>query len=225
MAFAGGTPTHIGATQPPGNRDVQYQQHDSRACSIDFGLKLQPRSLVSVGSALPLADGSELASVSQRCRGEGETKRDGAEPCAFTRNGGGRKPEYLASILEMIHADRTLVFSTDYPHWDNDFPNLTCRNFGGAAAADIFRMLLTSSIWLEARLSTERAVSLHLVAQLDQLEDANLKSSRWRDYRRPHQPTARSTRYATSVLTRGAGVPGHVRERCCRASGYFVFGG
>lgn len=48
------------------------------------------------------------------------------------------KPEYLASILEMIHADRTLVFSTDYPHWDNDFPNLTLPGIPAALRQRIF---------------------------------------------------------------------------------------
>jgi predicted TIM-barrel fold metal-dependent hydrolase len=48
------------------------------------------------------------------------------------------KPEYLASILEMIHADRTLVFSTDYPHWDNDFPNLTLPGISAALRQRIF---------------------------------------------------------------------------------------
>jgi predicted TIM-barrel fold metal-dependent hydrolase len=32
------------------------------------------------------------------------------------------RPEYLAQTLEMMHAEETLMFSTDYPHWDNDDP-------------------------------------------------------------------------------------------------------
>ena len=32
------------------------------------------------------------------------------------------RPEFFPQLLEMIHADRTLMFSSDYPHWDNDSP-------------------------------------------------------------------------------------------------------
>src|SRR5690606_14496864 len=48
------------------------------------------------------------------------------------------KPEYLMQILEMIHAERTLVFSTDYPHWDNDFPMNTLRGIPDAMRRKIF---------------------------------------------------------------------------------------
>ncbi len=48
------------------------------------------------------------------------------------------KPEYLIQILEMIHADRTLLFSTDYPHWDNDFPSHTLRRISPELRRKIF---------------------------------------------------------------------------------------
>jgi predicted TIM-barrel fold metal-dependent hydrolase len=35
------------------------------------------------------------------------------------------KSKFQMQIFEMIHAEKTLVFSTDYPHWDNDFPDTT----------------------------------------------------------------------------------------------------
>ncbi len=48
------------------------------------------------------------------------------------------KPEYLDQILAMIHAERTLLFSTDYPHWDNDFPNMTLTRIAPEMRQRIF---------------------------------------------------------------------------------------
>jgi predicted TIM-barrel fold metal-dependent hydrolase len=48
------------------------------------------------------------------------------------------KPEYLLQILEMIHADKTLLFSTDYPHWDNDFPTQTLTRISPELRKRIF---------------------------------------------------------------------------------------
>lgn len=48
------------------------------------------------------------------------------------------KDEYLLQILEMVHADRTLLFSTDYPHWDNDNPKKTFTRVPEAMRRRIF---------------------------------------------------------------------------------------
>jgi len=37
------------------------------------------------------------------------------------------QPGHLRSILEMMSAEQTVVFSSDYPHWDNDNPRMTLR--------------------------------------------------------------------------------------------------
>ena len=49
----------------------------------------------------------------------------------------------LAQVLAMMSAERTVMFSSDYPHWDDDDPNrvlwrltpdVRARILGGAAA-------------------------------------------------------------------------------------------
>lgn len=48
------------------------------------------------------------------------------------------KDEYLLQILEMVHADRTILFSTDYPHWDTDYPQTTFQRLPAAMKERIF---------------------------------------------------------------------------------------
>lgn len=44
----------------------------------------------------------------------------------------------LTQILAMMHAAKTVMFSSDYPHWDNDNPNLILRRIDPATRARIF---------------------------------------------------------------------------------------
>jgi predicted TIM-barrel fold metal-dependent hydrolase len=53
------------------------------------------------------------------------------------------RPEHVRAICEIVHADRTLLFSSDYPHWDFDNPRraleplpeaMRARILGGTAA-------------------------------------------------------------------------------------------
>jgi predicted TIM-barrel fold metal-dependent hydrolase len=37
------------------------------------------------------------------------------------------KPEHLKAILDMFPADKMLMFSSDYPHWDGDTPDFAAR--------------------------------------------------------------------------------------------------
>jgi len=46
--------------------------------------------------------------------------------------------DYLRSILEMMRADRTLLFSSDYPHWDSDAPETVFKNISADLRHRIF---------------------------------------------------------------------------------------
>lgn len=49
------------------------------------------------------------------------------------------KPEYIRQIAEMMMAESTLLFSSDYPHWDGDEPKHIFRNFPEELRQRIFR--------------------------------------------------------------------------------------
>lgn len=49
-----------------------------------------------------------------------------------------QNPGHLPAILEMIRAERTVMFSSDYPHWDNDSPSHGLPRLSEALAARIF---------------------------------------------------------------------------------------
>jgi uncharacterized protein len=44
----------------------------------------------------------------------------------------------LVEVLRMMSADRTVMFSSDYPHWDNDDPRRILRRVDAATRARIF---------------------------------------------------------------------------------------
>lgn len=46
-------------------------------------------------------------------------------------------PRQLEQVLEMVDAGRTLMFSSDYPHWDNDNPEVMFRRLDPAVRARI----------------------------------------------------------------------------------------
>jgi len=39
-----------------------------------------------------------------------------------------QRPEYLSQIWKMMDGENTIIFSTDYPHWDFDNPSIVMRN-------------------------------------------------------------------------------------------------
>lgn len=48
------------------------------------------------------------------------------------------RPEHLLQILDMIAPEKTLMFSSDYPHWDNDNPTKILRGLPAATRERVF---------------------------------------------------------------------------------------
>lgn len=48
------------------------------------------------------------------------------------------RTEHIVQMFEMLHADETLVFSSDYPHWDNDNPKAVLRAIDEDTRRQIF---------------------------------------------------------------------------------------
>ena len=48
------------------------------------------------------------------------------------------KPEHLLQIFEMVQAEKTVMFSSDYPHWDNDDPRFAFPRMPEAMQQRIF---------------------------------------------------------------------------------------
>ncbi|NEU31898.1 amidohydrolase [bacterium LRH843] len=56
--------------------------------------------------------------------------------------------EHLLQLFDMIHADKTVMFSTDYPHWDTDDPSFVLKRLperykeriAGETARELYRL-------------------------------------------------------------------------------------
>jgi predicted TIM-barrel fold metal-dependent hydrolase len=55
------------------------------------------------------------------------------------------KPDQLTQMLDMVHADRTLLFSSDYPHWDGDDPAQVLRKIQACGDDNLVRAIFSES--------------------------------------------------------------------------------
>jgi uncharacterized protein len=62
------------------------------------------------------------------------------------------KREQLLALLDMISAERTLMFATDYPHWDNEFPQRVLQGLSDELKR---RMLFENALEIFDRLGPE----------------------------------------------------------------------
>lgn len=60
------------------------------------------------------------------------------------------KPEYLLQMFEMVRAERTVMFSSDFPHWDYDDP---LRSLPRGVTADVRRQILHDNAYSLYRLN------------------------------------------------------------------------
>jgi predicted TIM-barrel fold metal-dependent hydrolase len=65
--------------------------------------------------------------------------------------------QHLLAVLDMVHADKTILFSTDYPHWDNEFPD---RVLQGIPPALKQRMLHANALETFPRLGPDVIAAL-----------------------------------------------------------------
>ena len=63
-----------------------------------------------------------------------ERIRFGSEPAGEVLT-----PAYLETVLEAMHAEQTLLFTSDYPHWDMDSPATVFTKIDGALRQRILR--------------------------------------------------------------------------------------
>jgi predicted TIM-barrel fold metal-dependent hydrolase len=47
-------------------------------------------------------------------------------------------PNHLIQIFDMMHAEETLMFSSDYPHWDGDDPRYSLPNLDEPIRSRLF---------------------------------------------------------------------------------------
>ena len=86
-------------------------------------------------------------------------------------------PDHLVQVLAMMDAERTVMFSSDYPHWDNDTPQLQFRRLDrgvrsrimAGTAAELYGLPISCRTGTESRPSV-RAGSSPATLPADQAE-------------------------------------------------------
>lgn len=90
---------------------------------VEYGITWAAALIARMDRAWQLGDG-QLAGVARR------PSEYVVENVRFTTQPLDEPPkqEMLWDVLDMVHADRTVMFSSDYPHWDTDDPRFILRS-------------------------------------------------------------------------------------------------